>query len=217
LQTLFNSFLGYILCIAVFVGVYYGNIWDAQKFPFLSQSLFNGEASNGTKFEVFNQTAVIDSDGKVDLALVNEQGGLPFFTSTFAIYILATNLSITATFSHLLLWNFNDIKSAWSFLSPAHLKNAVNPKRWNWRFWKTDDTTWGGVNDTEDDPHYRLMLAYKDAPNWWYGLVLVLSATLGLVMLYLTHSTLPYVHSMLLQHIVLFAATIRHKWCRKIN
>jgi hypothetical protein len=194
LQTLFNSFVGYILCIAVFVGVYYGNIWDAQKFPFLSQSLFNGEASNGTSFEVFNQTAVINPEGKVDLGLVSENGGLPYFTSTFAIYILATNLSITATFSHLLLWNYNDIKSAWSFLSPANLKHAVNPARWNWRFWKKDNATWGGADDKEEDPHYQLMLAYDDAPNWWYLVVLVLSVTIGLVMIYLTKSTLPYVH-----------------------
>jgi hypothetical protein len=171
----------------VFVGVYYGNIWNAQNLPFLSQSLFNGETSNGTSFEVFNQTAVIDPDGKVDLKLVGENGGLPYFTSTFAIYILATNLSITATFSHLLLWNFNDIKSAWNFLSPANL----NPARWNWRFWKADNTTWGGEKDKEDDPHYRLMLAYEDAPNWWYLTVLIISATIGLVMLYLTKSTLP--------------------------
>jgi len=49
LQTLFNNFIGYVLCVAVFVGVYYGNIWNAMKFPFLSQNLYTDQ-SNGTSF-----------------------------------------------------------------------------------------------------------------------------------------------------------------------
>lgn len=31
LQTLCNNVVGYFLCIAVFIGVYYGNIWNAKK------------------------------------------------------------------------------------------------------------------------------------------------------------------------------------------
>ena len=192
LQTLFNSFVGYIICIGVMVGLYYGNIWEAQKFPFLSQALFT-DKSNGTNFVEFNQTAVLNSKYEVDPALVAEQG-LPFFTSSFAVYILATNLSITATFAHLLVWNYDDIKSSWAFLSLANLKHAISPRSWNFRFWKTigNDPKWGGVDDHETDPHYRLMLAYKDAPDWWYGLVLLFSFVIGLTLLYYTDSTLPW-------------------------
>ncbi|TID18028.1 OPT superfamily oligopeptide transporter [Venturia nashicola] len=192
LQTLFNNFIGYVLCVAVFVGVYYGNIWNSKSFPFLSQSLYTDQ-SNGTNFTSFNQTAVLDKDYKVDLAKVAEQG-IPYFTGSFAIYILATNLSITSTFSHLMLWNFDDLKSAWGFASVANLKFLANPQNWDLRFWKADTTKskWGGPDDKETDPHYRLMLAYDDAPNWWYGTILVLSTVVGLVMLYLGKSTLPW-------------------------
>lgn len=31
LQTLCNNVFGYILCIAVFMGIYYGNVWNAKK------------------------------------------------------------------------------------------------------------------------------------------------------------------------------------------
>lgn len=31
LQTLCNNVVGYFLCIIVFMGVYYGNVWDAKK------------------------------------------------------------------------------------------------------------------------------------------------------------------------------------------
>jgi hypothetical protein len=49
LQSLCNNFIGYVLCVAVFVGVYYGNIWNALKFPFLSQNLYTNE-SDGKNF-----------------------------------------------------------------------------------------------------------------------------------------------------------------------
>jgi hypothetical protein len=93
-----------------------------------------------------------------------------------------------------MLWNYEDMKSSWSFISVASLKHMINPTRWNWRFWKSDtaDSKWGGIHDKETDPHYRLMLAYKDAPDWWYGMVLVVSMIIGLIMLYLSKSTLPW-------------------------
>jgi hypothetical protein len=177
LQTLVNNFVGYCLCVLVFLTAYYGNVWDAKKFPFLSQSLF-ADASDGTNFTIYDQKAILDDNFRVDPELVANQG-LPYFTTTFALYILATNLSITATFSHLLLWNYDDLKGAFGFLSPA-----------NWRSRKTNETN--VAVDTETDPHYQLMQAYKDTPNWWYGAILVLSLTIGMIMIYKTHSTLPW-------------------------
>lgn len=93
-----------------------------------------------------------------------------------------------------MLWNFDDLKSAWSFASVANLRSLVNPRSWNLRFWKADTakSKWGGPADKETDPHYRLMLAYEDVPNWWYGTILVLSTVVGLAMLYLGKSTLPW-------------------------
>jgi hypothetical protein len=162
LQTLNNNFIGYLLCIVVFVGVYYGNIWNAQKFPFLSQILYT-DASNGTSFVKFNQTAVLTEDLRVDPALLAKEG-LPYFTATFAVYIIATNLSIISTFTHLLLWNYDDIKKSWAFLHPSNLKYVFRPKTWAW-YKPGASSKRGGVDDKETDPHYRLMLAYKDAPD----------------------------------------------------
>jgi OPT family oligopeptide transporter len=189
LQTLFNSFVGYVLCVGVFVGVYYGNIWHAQDFPFLSQALYTN-TSTSTNFTLFVQTAILDEKGAVDPLLLAKQG-LPYFSCTFALYILATNLSITATFTHICLWNWAQIRPALQFFTLANLKHIVTPWAWNWRFWTASDSR-GGVDDHENDPHYQLMLAYKDAPNWWYGIVLVLCLALGFLLLFLTSSTLPW-------------------------
>ena len=189
LQTLVNNLVGYLLCIAVFMGIYYMNIWRAQDFPFLSQSLFSSD-SNSTVYSIYNQTAILDSNNELDESSLNVLG-IPYFASTYATYILTSNLAITATFTHMLLWNYDDIKSAWSFASAKNLRKLANPRSWNYRFWKTDGEY--ATEDTENlDPHYKLMLAYDDAPNWWYGVVLLSSLVIGLICLYSVKSTLPW-------------------------
>jgi hypothetical protein len=120
-------------------------------------------ASNGTTYVQFNQTAILDSNNLINPDLLAEQG-LPWVSATFAVYVLTTNLSTTATFSHLLLWNYNDMKTAWAFATFANLKKTLHPRSWNLRFWRSSTTN--PEDDPETDPHYRLMLVYKDAPDW---------------------------------------------------
>lgn len=189
LQTLSNNLVGYLLCIAVFMGVYYTNRWRALDFPFLSQLLFSTD-SNSTAYAQYNQTAILDENNVLDEKALGVLG-IPYFATTYATYILSVNLAITATFTHMLLWNYNDIKSAWSFASAKNLKKLARLFSWNYKFWKTD-----GVREDKDtadlDPHYRLMLAYDECPNWWYGSVLIASIVIGLVCTYSVKSTLPW-------------------------
>ena len=189
LQTLINNLFGYILCICVFMGIFYMNIWRAQDFPFLSQLLFTTK-SNGTFYDQYNQTALLNSDNVLDPEALDTLG-IPYFASTYASYILTTNLAITATFTHMLLWNYDDIKSGWAFASRENLKKLIRPRSWNYRFWKTDSKPTD--EPTEDmDPHYRLMLKYENCPDWWYGLVFIASMIIGLVCVYMVGSTLPW-------------------------
>ncbi|KAF2673865.1 OPT superfamily oligopeptide transporter [Microthyrium microscopicum] len=185
LQTLWNNFIGYILCIVVFMAIYQGNIWQSQQFPFLSQLLFTNE-STSAKYVQFNQSEILGANQEVDMNLV-DQKGLPYFAGTFMAYILTTNLAITATLTHMMLWNYDDIKSAWAFAAPSQLKKLLKPSAW--KFWQN-------VADTRDpnstDPHLKLMLRYKDAPNWWYLIVFALSILLGLISIYQADSTLPW-------------------------
>ena len=187
LQTLSNNLVGYLLCIVTFIGIYYTNTFNAKNFPFLSQLLFSDQ-STATSFVQYNQTAVLNADKEVDLNLVAAQG-LPFFSGSYAVFLLSTNLAITATFSHMMLWNYNDIKAAWEFAHPANLKKALDFKNWNMKFWQSEDKR---AESKETDPHYRLMLAYKDVPQLWYTAILVVSILLGLIMLSATKATLPW-------------------------
>ncbi|GAB7362576.1 hypothetical protein MBLNU230_g2891t1 [Neophaeotheca triangularis] len=192
LQTLNNNLVGYLLCIVVFSGVFYGNVWSSRDFPFLSQLLFTAE-SNGTAYVRYNQSEILGPGNTVLPDLVQQQG-LPWFTGTWLTYLLCSNLAITATFTHMLLWNYDDLKSAWSFTSWSRIRSLLSWKSTSWRFWQDDDKDAPSVasEDMDLDPHYRLMLAYKDAPSWWYATVLLFSVAVGLTCCYLANSSLPW-------------------------
>lgn len=78
------------------------------------------------------------------------------------------------------LVQWDDLKSAWSFLSPGSLKAMLKPS--SWMFWRTKEPMEEDINDM--DPHYKLMINYNDAPDWWYGLVFFAAGVIGLICIY---------------------------------
>ncbi|KAG2138157.1 OPT oligopeptide transporter protein-domain-containing protein [Suillus cothurnatus] len=183
-----SNLLGYILCMVVFVAVYYNNIWKAQNFPFLSQLLFY---ENGS---LYDQTLILNSNYEVDPTLLAEQD-VPYYSSTWVVYLLSQNLAsspngLGATFTHLLLWNRGGVCSAWAWMSPSGIK--IIWANFDWKFWQADGMRKQDVDDDDIDPHYKQMLKYPDAPNSWYFVVFLLSFVIALVVLYKTDSTLPW-------------------------
>ena len=177
LVTLTNAFVGFSICVALFVSLYYGNVWRAQDFPFLSQQLFS-QGSNSSRYIAYNQSAILDERNELDPALL-EAAGLPFFTATNASYLLTTNLSVAATVVHVLLFNFKAVK------------DVFNPPKWART--KTESNYVALTEEITDlDPHYRPMLLYQEVPSWWYILIGVLSAVIGLACIYILRSTLPW-------------------------
>ena len=105
--------------------------------------------------------------------------------------LLVTNLGMAATFTHLLLWNRDDLSSAWSWLTPNNLREMK--KNFNWRFWQDSGMRDRSLQDDKEiDPHYREMLKYPDAPNSWYLVTLAVACVIALVVIYKTNSTLPW-------------------------
>jgi hypothetical protein len=194
LNTLFNEFVGYIGCIIFFMGLYYSNTWKAQDFPFLAQKLYDA-ASNSTNFVSYNQTTILNSAFEVDAAKL-AQVGTPWLTSSYLGYLITSNMGFTATFVHMLLWNFNDIKHGWAWASPSNLKKIIQPSAW--KVWASSESPEAlnerKQNDPSLDPHYKLMLKnlYAEVPLWWWGSVLVVCWIVGLVSLYVLKSTLPW-------------------------
>lgn len=194
LQTLMNSLIGYLLCIVVFMSVYYGNVWNSQDYPFLSQLLYEGN-SNFTTYNEYNLTLILNANNEIDYSALSIQG-IPHLTGTYVAYLITSNAGLTATIVHMLLWNREDIKSGWSFMAPSNLKLLLLPS--TWMFWKGGKTKEqreaDALNDPEIDPHYKLMMknGYDEVPDWWYGLTLVVSFVIGMACLYAIKSTLPW-------------------------
>ncbi|KAH6672407.1 OPT oligopeptide transporter protein-domain-containing protein [Halenospora varia] len=194
LYTLTNSCIGYLLCIVLFMGVYYGNIWESQHFPFMSQLLFD-DASNSTVFSEYNLSLILTPQNEINRTGLAEHG-IPHLTGTYLAYLITTNMGCTAALVHMFLWNWSDIKAGFFFLHPTNLKKLLQPS--TYMFWK------GGLSKEEHkrrvledptmDPHYKMMVqeGYEEVPNWWYGNVLVLSFIVGLGTLYGINSTLPW-------------------------
>jgi len=116
--------------------------------------------------------------------------GLPWYASTWVVTLLVSNMAFAATFVHLLLWNRDDLSAAWAWMEPRTLLHSI--RHINWRFWRTSTQIKAPVNETDLDPHYKQMLKYKDAPDWWYSLLWLVSMVVALVVIYEAQSTLPW-------------------------
>ncbi|KHN97548.1 oligopeptide transporter [Metarhizium album ARSEF 1941] len=196
LHTLVNSAVGYLLCVVLFMGVYYGNVWESINFPFLSQLLYHG-SSNATNFVQYNLSAVLNPDRTINGTLAADQG-LPYLSGSYVIRLITTNVGVTAAMVHLLLWNYDDLKDGWAFLRPSRLRSIFSVSTYLARPGHDSGSEAARrrrvIGDRETDPHYRLMMqnGYTEVPDWWYGLVLVLSLVIGIVTLYKVGSTLPW-------------------------
>jgi hypothetical protein len=120
----------------------------------LSQLLFY---ENGT---MYDQSLILDANYEVDPTLLAEQG-LPYYASSWVIYLLSMNLGLGATITHLLLWNHDDLCGAWQWMRPSNLRKQWQDFRLrnvNWKFWQNDGVREQPKNTKELDPHYVQML-----------------------------------------------------------
>ncbi|KAK3343362.1 OPT superfamily oligopeptide transporter [Neurospora tetraspora] len=194
MNTLVNELIGYVVGIALTVGAYYYNLWDAKKFPFMAQDLFT---SNGT---LYDQTQILGPDNEVDPAALQAYG-LPRFATSQALSLLVMNMGVTAAVVHVLLWNWHDVKFIFAPFRPSALKQNIKKvgtwhHRFNSSFWKSftsdADTPRKEYPGTEGDPHYAAMRAYKEVPSFWYFSILAISILIGLICCYQQKTGLPW-------------------------
>ncbi|KUI57842.1 Oligopeptide transporter 5 [Cytospora mali] len=186
MNTLLNQLFGYFICVALTIGAYYGNVWRAKDFPFMAQDLFK-LYDNGTT-TVYDQTQILDSDNVVDDAKL-EAYGLPWFATSNAMSMLVMNMAITAAVVHVFLWNWNDLKFMFTWMTPSGVKEKFNSV--NWKFWTKSERV-EVFPGTEGDPHFAAMQAYKETPAWWYHAILFISIIIGLICCYQQRTQLPW-------------------------
>lgn len=190
LQTLVNEFGGYFISIALYMGLFYSNAWNAQNLPFLSPMLFD-QRSSSKKYVPYDVKKILNRDSSVNMDLVKTMG-LPFFTASTASSHTTTNIAIAATVSHMLCWNWDDLSSCWSFLSKESMLRLLKPAQWNWKFWKQSRIVTPEEAEAID-PHYALVAkSYKPLPTWWFGIIWVISVIVGLAAIQAGNTGLPW-------------------------
>ncbi|KIP12330.1 hypothetical protein PHLGIDRAFT_62013 [Phlebiopsis gigantea 11061_1 CR5-6] len=105
-----NQDIGIIFTYILMSAVYYGNLWNAKQFPFMSQAIFD---QNGAQY---NQTALL-TNGRFD-PVKYEQLGPAYFSATNALYLITSNLSLGAVLTHVLLWHWDDLKPFFRSFNP---------------------------------------------------------------------------------------------------
>ncbi|OBZ65661.1 Oligopeptide transporter 3 [Grifola frondosa] len=126
-----NQDIGIFFTYILMAGVYYGNLWRAKDFPFMSQAIF---AEDGSQY---NQTALL-TNGKFDpvkyeqlgvsvshshteiqsLTYMYTSSQLSSLQPTPSIFI-TSNLSLGATVTHVFFWNWQDLKPFILSLNPG--------------------------------------------------------------------------------------------------
>ncbi|KAI0480752.1 oligopeptide transporter [Xylariaceae sp. FL0804] len=192
IDSLISQGFGTCMCIIVFCGVYFGNVWNAKQFPFLSQTIFpNNTTFADVGYVQWNQQFVIGPDNKINETAL-DLIGLPWFATTNAIYNVTTNMATTGTITFMLLWYPREIFMAAGFLDVRKWKlGSIKsfPQRLKQQLLRGHEP-----DDMQDhyDPHYKLMRAYKACPDWWYAVCLLVCFAVGMGLIYSAHSTLPW-------------------------
>lgn len=188
LSSLISQGVGVCGCIVLFAGVYYSNIWNSLKYPFLGQVILSDTSTAGD-FTQWNQTYAIAADGRINLTAV-DQIGLPSTPASNVLNMLLTNMATTAAIVHLFLWFPTEIGGVFRGMHPKRLKSVFADLPSTFRGMFNNNTR----EEFEDhyDPHFMLMAAYKPCPDWWYAVVLILSLVVGLVVIYEADSTMPW-------------------------
>ena len=110
----------------------------------------------------YNQSAVF-ADGILDRAKL-EQVGYPNVTGTYAWGMLMRNAAIGALVTHVVLFWGKDIV------------RSIKQSR----------------DKSQPDRHWKAMQKYKEAPHWWYMVLLAISFIFGLVVVLTQETTLPW-------------------------
>ncbi|KAM0250023.1 hypothetical protein ACHAQJ_008792 [Trichoderma viride] len=100
-----HSALGYIVCYAVMLAIYYTNSWNAKSQPFMSTQL---RSENGKPYPVTE----VFAGGVLDESAL-QKFGIPRLTGSFAYAMLMANAAIGALVAHCFLFWGGDVKSAY--------------------------------------------------------------------------------------------------------
>jgi hypothetical protein len=89
---------------------------------------------------------------------------MPRITADGTLLIILTQ-GLAATFTHLLLWNKDDLRDAWTWMNTDTLRSWR--ANFDWKFWKHSGKREVPANTEDLDPHYREMLKVSPSDIIW--------------------------------------------------
>ncbi|XP_031264016.1 oligopeptide transporter 5-like [Pistacia vera] len=151
LFAIINVLVGFALVLYVIVPIsYWMNAYEAKRFPIFSSNTFDHLGQTYNISRILNPKTF-----DIDLSSYNSYSKLylsPFFALMYGISFA----TLTATISHVALFDGSDI----------------------WRMWKM---TTGAVRDKFNDVHTRIMKKnYAAVPQWWFHIILILTVALSI-------------------------------------
>ncbi|KAI9469044.1 MAG: OPT family small oligopeptide transporter [Benjaminiella poitrasii] len=174
-----NIYSGIAILWVLAPTLYYFDVWHAQSFPFLSNSIFQ-LLPNGTSV-VYPQHRVLGSNNALNQTAL-EEVGRPHFSTIVAVQYVFINFAVTASIMHIALFHGNDIwqgfrSSLQSLLSKVKSNRPVS-----------NDYD----QDSHQDPHMRMMAFYPEVPASWYYFVYFGGIGLNIAVAYMNSSQLPW-------------------------
>nr|XP_031857404.1 OPT family small oligopeptide transporter [Kwoniella shandongensis]KAA5524476.1 OPT family small oligopeptide transporter [Kwoniella shandongensis] len=149
-----NQTIGIIIAAFMSMGIWYTNTWNTGYLPIQSNGTYD---NTGARFKV---TKILDAAGHFNQQLY-EAYSKPFYTAGFIVYNI---------------WAFAGYTSALLYIALFHYKEVGQGFKGVFRsFFKKNEEE----DEFAHDIHYRLMQVYKEVPDWWYLLLLVLPIAFG--------------------------------------
>ncbi|KAG5927112.1 hypothetical protein E4U60_000257, partial [Claviceps pazoutovae] len=163
--------IGFLVCFAAMLGIYYTNAWDAKSQPFMSTRL---RTSDGKAYP----TSKVFVGGILDKTAF-AKFGIPRLTGSFAYALFMANAAIT--------WMYK--RADRKRLDQIGALIAHCALFWGGDFVKAYKSARAGRFD--DRHHAHMAKHYREVPWWWYVLILIFSFILGLVVVVRENVTLP--------------------------
>ncbi|KAI8608535.1 peptide transporter MTD1 [Chytriomyces sp. MP71] len=166
--TQLNQMAGMIGCVVVIPILYYSNVWNAKKFPFMAQGLYT---INGTSYQ---QTKILNAQNQLDEAAYAKYGQ-PYYSTSWAFNTMMQNMSVTAGLVHVALWHGSDVVAAIKHIFSKRSADAG-----------VESAAVGEVDDS-----FRLTSVHPEVPHWWYATTMLVAFALGFYIC-LKDDTLPW-------------------------
>ncbi|KAI8358558.1 OPT family small oligopeptide transporter [Blakeslea trispora] len=159
-----NIYVGILFIWILAPLLYHNNVWNAQSFPFLSNSIFQ-LFPNGTSI-IYPQHLILNTDNSLNQTAIEELGR-PHFSTVAAMGYVLLNIGVTASITHVIMFHGRDILNSCK-------------------------KTFFDSSEQKVDPHVMMMSVYPKVPALWYGLVYVIGIGLNMVVAYINDSQLPW-------------------------